>query len=257
VSNYRVRQVLALRLPDRQNRFLCGLATFMSDDSRAVRAGFDAVMETAGQARNTARAARRELETGGKLASKRGDGRGNLTLWIVLCLPEISPRPTPKAEKEVNDADPLSPVHMGVNDADPLPGVRDARKGGQRPPERGSTAPEKGGQAQSSEQPKRDRGLNRLAKPSGSPGASGLIRSAFPDVTDDEIESIIADRQARGARSVFSVVRHELGQGTLRLPCDRRGPGRHSEACKSGDTARCGYDWCECRCHIRPVAAAS
>ena len=257
MSNYRVRQVLALRLPDRQNRFLSGLATFMNDESRAIHAGFDAVMEAAGQARNTARSARRELETGGKLASKRGDGRGNLTLWIVLCLPEVSPRATPKAEKGVNDVDPLSPIHMGVSDVDPLSETPREPKGGQRPPERGSTTPEKGGQPKSAEQPERDRGLNRLAKPSGSRAAAALIRSAFPDATGDEIESIIADKEAKGARSVFSVVRHELGQGTLRMPCNRRGAASHSDACRSGDSARCGHDWCECRCHVRPAAAAS
>jgi hypothetical protein len=257
LSNYRVRQALALRLPDRQNRFLCSLATFMTDDSRIARAGFDAVMEAAGQARNTARTARRELETGGKLASKRGDGRGNLTLWIVLCLPEVSPRTTPQAEKGVSNSDPLSSVHMGVSDVDPLSETPQEPKGGQRPPERGSTTPEKGGQAQSAEQPERDRGLNRLAKPSGSRAASALIRSAFPDATDDEIESIIANKEANGARSVFSVVRYELAQSALRLPCNPRGESSHSDACRSGDSARCSHKWCECRCHVRPAAATS
>lgn len=248
-----MRQALALRLPDRQNRFLCGLATFMTDESRTARAGFDAVMEAAGQARNTARTARRELETAGKLASKRGDGRGNLTLWIVLCLPEVSPRPAAKAEKGVSDVDPLSTFHKGVSDVDPLAEAPQEPKGGQLLPERGSSSPEKGGQVQRPEQPKPDRGLNRLAKPSVSPAAAALIRSAFPNVTGDEIEIIISDRQARGARVPFAVVRHELASGTLQLPCDKDAPGRHTDACRSGATARCAGAWCECRCHVRPA----
>lgn len=212
----------------------------MTDDSRVVRAGFDAVMEAAGQARNTARTARHELETGGRLASRRGDGRGNLTAWTVLCLPETSPLPN---------------VGKGVNNVDPLSAPRPAPKGGQPSSERGATRPEKGGQAQHTDQPKPDRGLNRLAKPSSSPVAAALIRSAFADVTDDEIETIISERTARGARQPFLVIRHELGNGMLRLPCDRTGPRSHTEACRSGDSGRCGRGWCECRCHVRPIAA--
>lgn len=94
-----------------------------------------------------------------------------------------------------------------------------------------------------------------LSSVPSSSGAAGLIRSVFHGATDEEIESIIADRKARGARSVFSMIRHELGAGTLRLPCDRRERGtRHSDACRSGDSARCAYGWCACRCHVRPDA---
>lgn len=32
-------------------------------------------------------------------------------------------------------------------------------------------------------------------------------------------------------------------------PCDRDGEGPHSEACRHGQSARCGIDWCGCRCH--------
>ncbi len=37
--------------------------------------------------------------------------------------------------------------------------------------------------------------------------------------------------------------------------CDPDGPGRHSGACRSGDSARCASSWCECACHPKPSAA--
>jgi hypothetical protein len=58
VSNYRVCQVLALRLHGRQNRFLCGLATSRTDDSRTVGAAFDkaiAAVPNVNAARSAAR----------------------------------------------------------------------------------------------------------------------------------------------------------------------------------------------------------
>ena len=39
--------------------------------------------------------------------------------------------------------------------------------------------------------------------------------------------------------------------------CDPAGPGKHTEACRSGDSARCTWSWCECQCHGRRPAKAA
>jgi hypothetical protein len=176
VSNYRVRQVLRLHLPQRQEHFLLGLATFLPDDTRTALAGFDAITEAAAQARNTARTARRELEKDGKLASRpTGVGRGHVTEWTALCLPEVSP----ESQKGVSAVNPVSAV-------DPLPD----EKGVKPSHERGSNAPEKGGQGRRSDQQQADT-LNRLAKPSGSHPVLTVgetVRAAVADATDEEID---------------------------------------------------------------------
>jgi hypothetical protein len=86
--------------------------------------------------------------------------------------------------------------------------------------------------------------------------AADIIRSAFPDATDDEIQAITEDKKDHGARDPAAVIRHELAEGIFRLPCNPGGPGSHTSACRSGDGKACGYDWCECRCHI-PAAVTS
>lgn len=149
MSNYRVRQL----------RFLVALATWMTDETRMVRVGFETLIEDTGSSRNTVRNARRELETARKLASKPGTGRGHLTVWTVLCLPQT-------AGKEASEVNPVSEV-------DPLT----ARKGVNEPSERGSTSTGKGGQPETADLRVPDRGLNRLAKPSSS-GAAAPARGA-------------------------------------------------------------------------------
>lgn len=86
-------------------------------------------------------------------------------------------------------------------------------------------------------------------------GSADIIRAAYPDATDDEIETIVKDRISNGARSAEAVLAYEARQGILRLPCDRGGLGRHSGACRDGDSGLCGADWCSCRCHTEPKAA--
>jgi hypothetical protein len=68
---------------------------------------------------------------------------------------------------------------------------------------------------------------------------------------------IIEDKANSGARSVAAVLAYEADHGELRLPCDRDGIDRHSEACRDGDSSRCAYDWCACRCHTEPVKLAT
>jgi hypothetical protein len=157
VSNYRVRQVLKLHLRDRQEHLMVGLATFLTDDSRTALVGVDALMDASDQARNTFRQARRELEKEGKLASQQtGVGRGKVTEWTALCLPETAGA----ARKGVSDVNPVSVV-------DPLL----EGKGVNADRERGSTPGEKGGQGQRSDQ-QEPRTLNRRAKPYGSAAAT-------------------------------------------------------------------------------------
>ena len=69
---------------------------------------------------------------------------------------------------------------------------------------------------------------------------------------DDEIRTILDDRQPR-ARNLPALIAHEIREGTLRLPCNRDGPGDHTDACRHGDPAGCAYDWCACRCHTAPA----
>ena len=169
MTNYRVRQVLALGvMPDRQLRLLIALATWLPDDTRTVRVGFDTLIRDTGNVRNTVRKARRELEGAGQLSSIAGDGRGLLTLWTVLCLPEKGVNASaPLPVKGVNIADPLLDV-KGVNIADPLldplPG---GVKGVNPVAERGSSDPEKGGQGQRADLQKPVHWLNSRAKPLG------------------------------------------------------------------------------------------
>jgi len=181
MSNFRVRQVLALRLPDRQNRFMVALATWMRDDTRTVRVGLETLIEDAGQARNTARAARRELETQGKLASAGGRGKGNLTVWTALCLPET-------ASKGVSDVDPLTVESKGVSDVDPFTPGDDSPKGVNQAHQKGSTETSKRGQPQLADQLEPEMGFNRLANTSGSISLSldDQLRAAAPGATEEE-----------------------------------------------------------------------
>ena len=94
-------------------------------------------------------------------------------------------------------------------------------------------------------------------EPSSAREAADIIRAVFPGATDDEIEIIARDKNASGARSLGAVLAHEVREGTLRLPCDRDGPGRHSGACRVGDPRGCVVGWCGCRCHTEPAREAA
>jgi hypothetical protein len=157
LSNYRVRQVLKLHLRERQEHLLVGLATFLTDGSRTACVGVDALMDASGQARNTFKAARADLEKTGKLASRQtGAGRGAVTEWTALCLPETAG----PVVKGVNLVNPVSVV-------DPLP----ERKGVNADSERGSNGHQEGGQDRAADQ-QQPNTLNRRAKPYGSAAAA-------------------------------------------------------------------------------------
>ena len=89
---------------------------------------------------------------------------------------------------------------------------------------------------------------------------AAIVRAVFPDATDDEIDTLIQDRKARGARNPAAVLAHEARNCALWLPCDRKRDG-HSNACFGGDSGNCIYwsaqsaadRWCQCRCHTQPA----
>jgi hypothetical protein len=140
VSNYRVRQVLALRWPGRQLRFMIALATYLPDDGLIVAVGFDELTTAAGQSKTTMKAARSDLAEAGKIAYKPGRGAGIRTVWTVLCLPD----------KGVRHAAPFADVK----------GVRSDEKKGSDPAEERVTYP-------AADLGEPVNGLNRQAKPSG------------------------------------------------------------------------------------------
>ena len=148
MSNYRVRQVLALGpMPDRQLRCLIALATWMTDDSRTVRIGFAALAASMGTSPETARRARRDCRKAGRITYIPGSGRGHVTTWTVTCLPV-----------------------KGGQDAD-LPS--DTRKGGQPVPEKGVNPDDKRGSGDRADQQEPEHMLNPYANPSARSSANG------------------------------------------------------------------------------------
>lgn len=147
MSNYRVRQVLAIKpkLLDSKHRLMVALATWMNDDSMSAVVSFDVLMEQAQLARNTARDARKTLAADGYLTWTSPRGRGNRTAWTFHRLPEL---------KGVSDVDLFSePDAKGVSDADPFPAA-----------EKGSARPDKRGQAQRADLQGGGDRLNRQAQ---------------------------------------------------------------------------------------------
>jgi hypothetical protein len=194
MSNYRVRQVLALgAMPERQLRLLIALATFMTDDSLTVTAGFDAVIKVSGQARNTVRTARRELEAAGRIASQSSPGRGVLTVWTVLCLPE----------KGVNVLDPFSAPVKGVSQA----------------PEKGSSEPEKRVTYPAPDLGRPEQGLKSRAKEPSS--LYGQAREALARETGGVLERETFDLLVKSyeanpkAISAVALVKSAIKDGTL------------------------------------------
>jgi hypothetical protein len=226
MTNYRVRQVLALgRLPERQLRLLVALATWMSDDTRTVRLGFDALTAATGNVRNTVKAARADAAAAGRLTWQSSHGRGHLTVWTVLCLPE----------KGVNVSDPLPEPVKGVNPAT----------------EKGSTEPDKRGQPQTADLQEPDHGLNRMAKSSGSLSVRvrELLSAAGGDVSERESDQIIARIKGNGGRDVLAIVRKNIADGDAgvlideaRQPCKNCQDGFHDHP----DSNR--IDQCPCWC---------
>jgi hypothetical protein len=276
MSNYRVRQVLALGdMPNRQLRLLVALATWMDDDSRSVKVGFGALAAGMGTSADTARRARRDACEAKRISYAPGRGRGHVTVWTVECLPE----------KGVQHADPFYGDIKGVQHADPLYGDV---KGGQPEPEKGGNPADKRGAAHRADQHEPEQGLNRMANTSGSLSRGlAALAAAVPSLTEREIESI-SDRlkdnpeiphpgpylqaviAAGDAASFAAAVLNGHGrrgrhgrQAETDAMFDRAmeraraldaagaADGPRSEACKrpAHNPRDCGYRWCSCTCH--------
>jgi hypothetical protein len=217
VSNYRVRQVLALKpkLLDSKLRLMVALATWMNDASMTATVSFDVVTEQAQLARNTARDARRALAADGYLTWTSPHGRGNRTVWTFHRLPEL---------KGVSDTD-LFPEAgaKGVSDADPFCAA-----------EKGSIEGQKRGQSERADLLGRDYRLNRQANPLSPADATAdagpgdrngerdnhltrMLRKAAPNATPEEIQRVVVDFQDREAtgkyRSAVAVMRTAIEKG--------------------------------------------
>jgi hypothetical protein len=246
VTNFGTCAILALpRLPERQLRFLLALETFTRGEDGWRQAGTALLAKTAGLSVNTAVKACGELVASGAIDYHHGSGRGKLSTYRI---------------KVLGIADHLSGQPKVPNIAGDLSA-----------PERYPNGARKGTQTGSVKVPKRNAVTSanaNTALEASALGSSALragrgggpataVRAMFPGATDDVIEALIRDRAARGARNPAAVLAHEARQGTLRLPCDRTGPGAHSDPCRHGDSPHCGMDWCQCRCHTQPTALAT
>ena len=150
MSNYRVRQVLALGdMPRRQLRFLVALATYLSDDSASVRVGFAALTEAAGLSERWMKATRAELREAKRIEYEPGRYRGELTLWTLLCLPEKG-----------------APIGIPI----------DGQKGAPNGTGRGHPDAKEGGTRYLAGQRQPEPRLNHQARPSGG-AASGAMRT--------------------------------------------------------------------------------
>jgi DNA-binding transcriptional ArsR family regulator len=106
--------------------------------------------------------------------------------------------------------------------------------------------------------------VSDLGQTSLSPRAR-IIAERLPDATPDEREMIISRIEDLGPNNFAAYVRaipdtdlaamlgdiRDGGQGAADAgprPQDLY-PDPHSEACRGGQHARCGYDWCTCSCH--------
>jgi hypothetical protein len=165
VSNYRVRQVLAIKpkLLDSRHRLMVALATWLNDDSMTAVVGFDVLMEQAQLARNTAKDARKTLAADGYLTWTSPRGRGNRTAWTVHHLPELK----------------------GVSDVDPFPAA-----------EKGSTDPDKRGQSQRADlQGAGDRLTRQANDDDGRTAATAAIAGEYGwplDHAERVVETVIA-----------------------------------------------------------------
>jgi len=270
ISNYRVRQVLGLgAMPERQLRFLIALATWMSDETRTVRVGFETLIRESGKSHNTIRNARRELEAAGKLASHGGRGKGNLTVWTALCLPEkgvsdVDPHADPKGTSEVGT---FSGESKGTSEVGTFTSVGDSAKGTNREPQKVPTGGSKRYQPQPADQPEPEMGFNSRAKPL-SPGPGSLhaeLAAVVPDVTERETRLALEELKSRPrVQSPRAVLLHEIKTGggpDLVALVRQNEQGQQAESrppsaiksadCKADDHGElCQQrDRCSCSCH--------
>jgi hypothetical protein len=191
VSNYRVRQVLAIKpkLLESKLRLMVALATWMNDDSMTAEVSFDLAMEQAQIARNTARDARKALAADGYLSWTSPHGRGNRTAWTFHKLPEL---------KGVSDVDLFSEADVkGVSDADPLPA-----------PEKGSAGPGKRGQPERADLQGRSNKLNRQANDDDARPVAAAAVAAEYGWPREHAERVIETIVARARKPVSDPARY-------------------------------------------------
>jgi Helix-turn-helix domain len=92
-------------------------------------------------------------------------------------------------------------------------------------------------------------GRTPLNGPRGAPGdRTGRIRpqnGVRPDATEEILNG--SRKGVRGAPGAEAP--HARRPKPRQRQCDRDGPGRHSEACRHGESRNCFVSWCECQCH--------
>lgn len=191
MSNYRVRQVLAIKpkLLESKLRLMVALATWMSDDAMTAEVSFDVAMEQAQLARNTARVARKALAVDGYLSWTSPHGRGNRTAWTFHKLPEL---------KGVSDANLFSEADVkGVSDVDPLPAA-----------EKGSTGAGKRGQPERADLQDRGDRLDRQANGDDERTAAAAAVASEYGWPHEHAERVITTVVARARKPVSDPARY-------------------------------------------------
>jgi hypothetical protein len=238
VSNYLIRGVLASMprgsTPERRWRLLFALVTITPDEEGWRPVGMKLLGELAGLSQPHLREARDELVRD-KVVEFNCDGEGHGARhyrWRIL-VEELYPSGSTPGPQELNpNGQELNPNGQELNPLAPRPATTRPR-------------------------------ASRASGASSSVRVAEIVRAAFPDAADDEIETIVKAKIAAGARSATAVIGHEIREGTLRLPCGperSEWPGSRSEACRRTDSAGCAasVSWqCHCRCHAKPLRAAS
>jgi hypothetical protein len=237
VTNYGAIAILAA-LPDgageRQLRVLVAVETFKADSEGWRPAGQILLAKTANVSVSTLQRARRRLIEAKLITYRAGSGRGQLSRYRID-IADLK-RKSPSDHLSDKSKGGHLPGQKVVTDKPGKPSVPAGH-----PSQNGQHAP--------------NPALSAKAEALSSPRAStaDTIRAAYPDATGAEIETITQTIKTRHQpRNLAAYITALAANGTLRLPCDRDGPGKHTEACRNGDSAACGMDWCGCRCHLGP-----
>jgi hypothetical protein len=223
-----------LQIEYMQLRLLLALETFTRGEGGWREAGTDLLARYAGLAVNTAIKARGELVASGAVEYRPGNGRGHVSAYRIK-IPNIAgdlstPERYPSAARKGTQTGVVKVPKRNAVTSGNISAVLEASV------------------LEASVLPVRARGP-----------AAAAVRRVFPGAREDEIEKIISGIKAEHRpRDLGSYVTTLADNGDLRLPCDRHGTSRHSDACRHGDGGACytDGDWCECRCHTQPAASA-
>ena len=80
--------------------------------------------------------------------------------------------------------------------------------------------------------------------------AREAIRTAVPDVTDDEIDETISIKAHFNPSNTDKYIARIVRAGNIAefIPCGF-GDKQHSNSCRQRDCAHCTISWCQGRCH--------